>query len=157
MRFFLFKKQRVGSANGLFFTGMNGMIQNNVSEYEFVYKKEEMYIMFTLLNNSSFTKMILNYEGEFRQFVWNNNQSWKKYTTLFDNECKSYGLCGTYKSCNIRTYLVCTCLEGFEPKVPEKWYFSNWSNGCKHKICAEIITFRHYKWLYVQRFYFSPL
>ncbi|KAJ0704960.1 putative bulb-type lectin domain-containing protein [Helianthus annuus] len=42
-------QQRVGSANGLGFTGMNGLIQNNVSEHEFVYKKEEMYIMFTLL------------------------------------------------------------------------------------------------------------
>ncbi|KAF5770720.1 putative non-specific serine/threonine protein kinase [Helianthus annuus] len=129
-------QQRVGSANGLGFTGMHGLMQINFSEFKFVYeKKKEMYIMFNLLNSLYFTKMILNYEGQFRQLVWiTSNQSSERCMASFEDECKSYNLCGTYGNCNISTYPVCTCLEGFEPKVPEEWSVNNWSNGCKHKI-----------------------
>ncbi|KAI3799729.1 hypothetical protein L1987_35029 [Smallanthus sonchifolius] len=128
-------QQRVGSVNGVGFSGMRGRRQNGYYEFEFVYKKrEEIYINFTVLNSSSsFTRMILNYQGVFRRFVWSNSK-WVPYITPFEDECGSYGLCGTYAGCNINNSPVCTCLEGFEPKLPEEWSVNNWSNGCKHEI-----------------------
>ncbi|KAJ0465597.1 putative protein kinase RLK-Pelle-DLSV family [Helianthus annuus] len=126
--------RRVGSANGVGFTGMRGQGQSGFYEFETVYKtREEIYINFTSLINSSFSRMMLNYQGNFRQFVLNSSK-WEEYITPFQDECEIYGVCGAYGSCNINNSPVCTCLEGFEPKVPKEWSANDWSNGCKHEI-----------------------
>ncbi|CAH1430463.1 unnamed protein product [Lactuca virosa] len=47
--------------------------------------------------------------------------------------CSRYGPCGPFGSCSMKSSLPCSCLEGFEPKVPKEWKAGDWSSGCQRK------------------------
>ncbi|KAM3745120.1 hypothetical protein ACB098_06G101900 [Castanea mollissima] len=62
----------------------------------------------------------------------------------FDNaeprdDCSVYNFCGKFGSCNPNNKLVCKCLPGFMPDVPEKWHSGDFSNGCakNDKSCGD--------------------
>ncbi|KAL8241141.1 hypothetical protein R6Q59_014496 [Mikania micrantha] len=90
---------------------------------------------FTVKEDTIFTRIILEPEGIFSQFIWTERtQKWLLYLTTLNDNCDQYGFCGPYGVCNINNAPPCACLEGFEPKLPEEWSAAKWSNGCKHQI-----------------------
>ncbi|KAL6199251.1 hypothetical protein ACLB2K_029037 [Fragaria x ananassa] len=57
-------------------------------------------------------------------------KTWKAYASVPRDFCDRYGLCGPNANCIISNNPVCQCLQGFEPKSPEKWNLTGWSLGC---------------------------
>ncbi|MED6161703.1 hypothetical protein PIB30_063233 [Stylosanthes scabra] len=120
-----------GSWNGLRFGGIPQLKQNTIYHYYFVYRKEEIYYTFELLNSSVYSRFVLSADGIMTRYVWSvENQSWTPYLKLPNDFCDDYARCGPYGKCNEDNSPPCECLNGTVPKVPEEWNHTNWSNGC---------------------------
>nr|KYP44602.1 Putative serine/threonine-protein kinase receptor [Cajanus cajan] len=132
------KYHRVGPWNGLRFSGVPEMAPNPVYLYEFVSNKEEVSYTWTLQQSSLITRVVLNQTTlQRRQYVWSDiDVSWKLYSTLPEDECDNYGVCGANAYCSISASPMCECLQGFNPTSPEKWNSMDWSQGCvlKHPL-----------------------
>ncbi|KAI3748613.1 hypothetical protein L6452_11822 [Arctium lappa] len=127
-------QQRLGSWNGLGFSGMRGLGPSSFYDFEFVLNHKEIYYRYTLVNNSFYTRMTLDTQGSFYQLVWSDqSKSWVSSMMTFLDVCERYALCGVYGSCSITNSPGCACLEGFEPRQPEEWFINDWSSGCKHE------------------------
>ncbi|KAA8523787.1 hypothetical protein F0562_010209 [Nyssa sinensis] len=122
---------RSGPWNGVRFSGYPSLKANTVYKFNFVFNKEEFYYINGLTNGSVVSRAVLNHNGEFQRFTWNNRiQSWTVYLTVPADHCDNYALCGVYGSCNIGNSPVCGCLDKFVPKYPEVWDMADWSYGC---------------------------
>ncbi|MED6162455.1 hypothetical protein PIB30_070575 [Stylosanthes scabra] len=121
-----------GAWNGLRFGGIPQLKLNSIYNYYFVYNKEEIYYAFELHNSSVYSRFVQTSDGSMIRYVWSvNNKSWSVYLILPTDICDDYGKCGAYGSCDVSNSPVCSCLlKGFEPKVPEEWNQTDWSNGC---------------------------
>ncbi|XP_062169643.1 G-type lectin S-receptor-like serine/threonine-protein kinase At4g27290 isoform X2 [Alnus glutinosa] len=123
-------KTRPGSWNGLGFTGF-ALGSNPVFENGFVLNEKEVYYQYKLLNNSVFSRYVLNPLGLGERFVWmDRTHSWEPFETSQTDRCENYAFCGRYATCNINNSPVCACLEGFLPKSPKQWDSVDWSDGC---------------------------
>nr|GEW06366.1 pentatricopeptide repeat-containing protein At2g13600 [Tanacetum cinerariifolium] len=60
-------------------------------------------------------------------------QEWILYADPGVDSCSSFEIYGAYGSCNIIKHPPYSCMEGFEPKFPQEWESSDWSNGCQRK------------------------
>ncbi|KAL8241145.1 hypothetical protein R6Q59_014500 [Mikania micrantha] len=128
-------QQRIGYWNGLGFSGMLGRRLNIFFTFEYVLNNNKIYSRFTVKEDTILTRIILEPEGIFSQFIWiERTQKWALYLTTLNDNCDQYGFCGPYGVCNINNAPPCACLKGFEPKLPEEWSAVKWSNGCKHQI-----------------------
>ncbi|KDP38980.1 hypothetical protein JCGZ_00737 [Jatropha curcas] len=127
---------RAGSWNGLRFSGAPGLKPNSIYTFGFVLNEKELYYHYELRNSSLLSRsMINNVNGLFQRFLWNEQtREWRLYSTVQMDNCDQYALCGSYGSCNINNSPTCSCLEGFEPKVPKEWDTVDWSSGCVRKI-----------------------
>ncbi|KAJ9542969.1 hypothetical protein OSB04_029475 [Centaurea solstitialis] len=126
--------QRVGYWNGMAFTGVSRPKASSLYTFDYDFTETDIYLRYTLVNDSFITRMMLDQDGNFLQLVWTNRtQEWTIYMISLNDECDTYDSCGPYGSCNNNTSPPCACLEGFEPKLPEEWSVGDWSNGCKHK------------------------
>ncbi|KDP38979.1 hypothetical protein JCGZ_00736 [Jatropha curcas] len=125
---------RAGSWNGLQFTGTPGLRPNSIYTYEFVINEKEWYYIYQLLSSSLLSRMVINQNGILQQFTWNERtKNWGIYLQLENDDCDRYALCGAYGSCNLSNSPKCSCLTGFEPKVPKEWGTADWSSGCVRK------------------------
>ncbi|KAI3705548.1 hypothetical protein L1987_75787 [Smallanthus sonchifolius] len=122
---------RFGPWNGVRFSGMPSLNQNPTSENEFVVNEEEIYykiVVYSLV----VSRMYLSPEGDVTRLNWvNHTQSWSTILASVPTaSCSPYGVCGSYGTCNIRNFPICSCMEGFEPKRPEEWDAGAWFSGC---------------------------
>ncbi|CAN6545505.1 unnamed protein product [Malus baccata var. baccata] len=125
------KVGRGGSWNGLHLTGFSSGQPNPISRIEFVWNKDEVYFQFRLLNRSVFQRLVLSPLGVSLLFTWEyQTHSWEFASTLQEDRCESYALCGAYTICKINNSPICVCLKGFVPKSPQDWNSGNWSDGC---------------------------
>ncbi|XP_029130944.1 S-locus-specific glycoprotein S13-like [Cajanus cajan] len=126
------KYQRVGPWNGLRFSGMPEMSPNPIYHYEFFSNKEEVYYTWTLQQSSLITRAVLNQTTLQRiHYIWSDiDASWVIYSALPADECDYYGVCGANSYCRTSASPMCECLQGFNPKSPEKWNSKDWSQGC---------------------------
>lgn len=116
---------RLGSWNGLRYSGMTSLLPSPIYMYRFVFTKEEIYLSYVLLNSSVISRMLLSPEGVIQRWVWiDRTQNWYLFRTAPVDTCDSYSLCGAYGSCNINKSPVCGCLDKFEKKS---------ANGCVRK------------------------
>ncbi|RYQ96984.1 hypothetical protein Ahy_B08g092946 [Arachis hypogaea] len=121
-----------GPWNGVRFGGIPQLKHNTIYTYYFVYNKEEIYYSYELENSAVYSRFVLTADGSMIRYVWSvTNKSWSVYLTLPTDICDDYGKCGAYGICNVANSPVCGCLlTGFEPKVPEEWNQTDWSDGC---------------------------
>ncbi|XP_017980499.1 PREDICTED: G-type lectin S-receptor-like serine/threonine-protein kinase At4g27290 [Theobroma cacao] len=126
------KYYRSGPWNGLSFSGSPELRSNPLFQFSFVSNEEEVYYVYYLKDKSLISRVVLNQTIYLRQrFVWSEeSQTWKVYASVPRDYCDSYGLCGAYGNCIISQSPVCQCLEGFKPKIPDKWNSMDWSGGC---------------------------
>ncbi|KAJ9182785.1 hypothetical protein P3X46_006738 [Hevea brasiliensis] len=125
---------RVGSWNGLRFTGTPELKPNPIYIFGFVLNEKEMDYSYQLLNNSLLSRMVIGQNGLFQRFTWiERTRNWRVYLSAQIDNCDHYNLCGAYGSCNINNSPVCSCLKGFVPKVPKEWEMVDWSSGCIRK------------------------
>ncbi|KAK4255712.1 hypothetical protein QN277_008676 [Acacia crassicarpa] len=126
---------RAGSWNGFAFTGFSNHNPNPVINAEFVLNEKEVYYKFDLMNNSVFSRFIMNPSGTGQIFYWEiQTSSWQLVTTGPPDLCDNYAWCSANSICNIDNNPVCECLKGYEPKNIKEWNVSNWSSGCTRKV-----------------------
>ncbi|KAI3769204.1 hypothetical protein L6452_00304 [Arctium lappa] len=139
---------RLGSWNGLRFTGMLSLSPNSIFTFSHVSNENEIYYKFELINRSVLTKMMLTPAGNMLRLNWiNRTQGWFMFSTPTVDSCVRYGLCGPYGSCDIEQSPSCACLRGFTPKDPSEWGLADWTNGCEREIpldCGAGEGFRRY-------------
>ncbi|KAJ9540870.1 hypothetical protein OSB04_027376 [Centaurea solstitialis] len=127
-------QQRVGYWNGLGFTGMSRLDPSSFYTFDFVFTDNEIYLRYTPVNQTVFTRMTLDQVGRFQLLVWiNETKSWGVYMTTFKDPCNTYNPCGPYGSCNANASKACVCLKGFKPKQHKEWSLGDWSNGCERE------------------------
>ncbi|VAH53697.1 unnamed protein product [Triticum turgidum subsp. durum] len=91
---------------------------------------DEFYFMFTISDNSPFTRMVLEYTGKWKFLTWNNHlSSWEIIVEHPAAACELYASCGPYSYCDLTQIVpACRCLDGFEPTDG-----INFSKGCRRK------------------------
>ncbi|KAJ4823215.1 hypothetical protein Tsubulata_013989 [Turnera subulata] len=126
---------RLGSFNGIRYTGTPRMNQNQVYGYEFVLNDREVYYTVHLRNTSVPTRLVVSASAAAQRLVWiDKTQSWAVYFSAYEDKCDNYGLCGVYATCNINNSPMCACLEGFKPRSVSDWALLDWSGGCVRSI-----------------------
>ncbi|GER27208.1 serine/threonine-protein kinase [Striga asiatica] len=50
------------------------------------------------------------------------------------NPCDSYGVCGAFGICNSQSSPICSCLQGFYPRIRSEWDSGNWTSGCVRRV-----------------------
>lgn len=125
------KYYRSGLWNGIGFSGAPELRPNPVFDYAFVDNGEEVYYTFSPKNKSLFTRIVMNQTYYRQRYTWNEiNQTWVLYATVPRDYCDRYSLCGAYGNCITSASPVCQCLDKFQPKSPQSWYLTDWSQGC---------------------------
>ncbi|KAM3696571.1 hypothetical protein ACB098_06G050100 [Castanea mollissima] len=126
------KFYRTGPWNGLQFSGSPDLKPNPIYDYFFVSNEYEVYYTYNLKNKSVISRIVLNQTSNTRErYIWiEASQVWHRYTSVPRDYCDYYGLCGSNGNCIISGSPVCQCLQGFKPKLPEKWSLMDWSQGC---------------------------
>ncbi|RZC09279.1 G-type lectin S-receptor-like serine/threonine-protein kinase At4g27290 [Glycine soja] len=133
------KYHRLGPWNGLRFSGRPEMAGSDpIYHFDFVSNKEEVYYTWTLKQTNLLSKLVLNQTTQERpRYVWSETEkAWMFYTTMPEDYCDHYGVCGANSYCSTSAYPMCECLKGFKPKSPEKWNSMGWTEGCvlKHPL-----------------------
>ncbi|XP_047335985.1 G-type lectin S-receptor-like serine/threonine-protein kinase At4g27290 [Impatiens glandulifera] len=126
---------RGGHWNGLQFSGMPSLNPNTVYTYDFVFKNEEIYYEYQLINSAVITRMILNPLGILHKYVWiAKENNWMMYQTTQMDNCDRFAVCGSYGICTIEDNSpLCGCLPGFKPKSQTEWDRADWTHGCVRK------------------------
>ncbi|KAL8091109.1 hypothetical protein AgCh_040275 [Apium graveolens] len=126
---------RFGKWDGVKFSGT--FFDNLDSSYisNFVFQQREIYYQFDVRGSSVTTRGTINPDGNVQVLSWiNETQSWLNLLTTQKDKCDLYAACGPYGFCNISQDRggngVCSCVQGFEPKNPERWNTGDWSGGC---------------------------
>ncbi|XP_076919270.1 G-type lectin S-receptor-like serine/threonine-protein kinase At4g27290 [Bidens hawaiensis] len=128
-------KLRGGPWNGLRFSGITQLRQNQYFNFTFVISKREIYYQYNPIDTSAITRLVLQRNGELERFFWlETTQEWNPFLARQNDICEQYGLCQKYGSCSIDKSPVCECLKGFEPVSPDQWQTTDWTQGCRRTI-----------------------
>ncbi|KAM7498795.1 hypothetical protein LguiA_023209 [Lonicera macranthoides] len=108
---------RLGSWNGLMYSGMLSSLPIPIYTYQFVFTKEEIYHSYVLINSSIISRVWLSPEGLIQRWVWiHRTRNWLQISTAPVDTCDNYLPCGAYGNCNINKSPACGCLDKFENK-----------------------------------------
>ncbi|WOH12090.1 hypothetical protein DCAR_0831589 [Daucus carota subsp. sativus] len=126
---------RFGPWDGVQFSGSSLSILDLSFNVFPVYNQKEITVSFDVVNSSIAMRVVLKLSGEAQFVRWSDaTQNWEAYSTAERDACDRYALCGPYGSCNIAQAQlgksICGCLKGYQPKYPEKWRLTDWSDGC---------------------------
>ncbi|KAM3305101.1 hypothetical protein P3S67_011967 [Capsicum chacoense] len=125
---------RIGPWNGLRWSGapIPLLTQSRLYTFQFIFNKDELYFIFSLINNSSvLSRIVLSSNGDTQRFMWvDQTKRWNLHFKLPTDTCDAYSLCGVYGSCDIYSEPICGCLEKFVPKYPQQWEKGDWTEGC---------------------------
>ncbi|KAJ4823217.1 hypothetical protein Tsubulata_013991 [Turnera subulata] len=126
---------RLGPWNGVRFTGAPRQMPNPVYAYEFVLNDKEAYYHDLIQDNSVPSRYLVSEAGLARRLVWKEETNkWAVYYRVGEDQCDKYLTCGAHARCNINDAILCSCIEGFEPKSYRDWDLLDWSAGCVRKI-----------------------
>ncbi|MFS7984580.1 putative non-specific serine/threonine protein kinase [Helianthus anomalus] len=124
-----------GPWNRLKFTGVSNLKPNRFYNFTFVVNHKEIYYQYNLIDTSVITRLVLQPNSRIERLVWvDSKQEWKFNLARQNDLCDQYAMCGLFGICDIVKSPVCECLKGFEPKSPDEWKITDWSQGCRHTI-----------------------
>ncbi|THG12606.1 hypothetical protein TEA_029443 [Camellia sinensis var. sinensis] len=72
---------------------------------------------------------------------------------IIPQQCTVYAFCGAFSSCN-QNVPICTCIEGFEPRIKANWELGDHSGGCVRKIPLQCENRENDKFSVVPNTYF---
>ncbi|KAK0601485.1 hypothetical protein LWI29_024749 [Acer saccharum] len=122
---------RLGSWNGLHFTGLPQLKPDPDNTLVFVLNEKEVYHKYVIRNSSLLVRLVLDPFGIVERFTWRyRTSSWAQINAVVLDGCDNYALCGSNAGCNISNTLQCKCLTGFVPKSLGEWIQLDWSGGC---------------------------
>lgn len=122
------RQWRSGPWNGI--VPYNDPNSDTTFSFIFVNNKEEVSYTVDVVNNSTLTRLVVNSSGNTQRFVLLDSGRWGQYWTLQDTRCDLFGVCGPNSVCYRDASPMCSCLPGFEPKLPRLWMSMNYSDGC---------------------------
>ncbi|XP_068310249.1 G-type lectin S-receptor-like serine/threonine-protein kinase At4g27290 [Pyrus communis] len=124
---------RLGSWNGLGFTGSPELTPNEAFKIEFVSNDSEAYYKFDLMKDKMHSRLVLNLSGGLQRFLWiDKTHSGNIFYSAPADRCDTYDLCGAFAFCKLDSDPLCSCLQGFVPNSPRD-YLKNTSSGCLRK------------------------
>ncbi|XP_020205908.1 G-type lectin S-receptor-like serine/threonine-protein kinase At4g27290 [Cajanus cajan] len=125
-------KFRIGSWNGIGYTGYPAQQLKQIQRFEFVFNAEEVYFKYEVINRSIVSMYRLSPSGIFQGLVWTNETSGRKVITPGGVDlCDNYAFCGVNSVCRMDGNAPrCECLKGYVPYFPDQWDVSYWSSGC---------------------------
>ncbi|XP_034678921.1 G-type lectin S-receptor-like serine/threonine-protein kinase At4g27290 [Vitis riparia] len=122
---------RSGPWNGIRFSGYPHFTPNPVYTYDFVLNEKEIYFIYHLVNSSLLTRLVLTPDGYAQRFTWIDEKGkWVKYSSVQNDDCDNYAICGANGICKIDQSPKCECMKGFRPRSQSNWDMADWSNGC---------------------------
>ncbi|WJX31944.1 receptor protein-tyrosine kinase [Trifolium repens] len=126
------KLYRTGPWTGRRSSGIIGLRENPLYNYEFLSNEDEVYYMFTLKNSTVVSIIVFNETLSVRQrLVWiQESKTWNVYQTIPQDNCDIYNVCGANGLCVLDASPMCQCLKGFRPKSPQQWSATDWKQGC---------------------------
>ncbi|KAK2441585.1 G-type lectin S-receptor serine/threonine-protein kinase [Trifolium repens] len=126
------KLYRTGPWTGRRSSGIIGLRENPLYNYEFLSNEDEVYYMFTLKNSTVVSIIVFNETLSVRQrLVWiQESKTWNVYQTIPQDNCDKYNVCGANGLCVLDASPMCQCLKGFQPKSPQQWSATDWTQGC---------------------------
>jgi hypothetical protein len=126
------KLYRTGPWTGRRSSGIIGLRENPLYNYEFLSNEDEIYYMFTLKNSTVISIIVFNETLSVRQrLVWiQESKTWNVYQTIPQDNCDIYNVCGANGLCVLDASPMCQCLKGFKPKSPQQWSATDWTQGC---------------------------
>ncbi|XP_006851221.2 G-type lectin S-receptor-like serine/threonine-protein kinase At4g27290 [Amborella trichopoda] len=125
---------RSGPWNGEGFSGAPEVKENNMYKFSFVDNDDEVYFTYDLSDESIVARFVIDTTGLLKHYRWiETKQDWNLSFSLPKNKCEVYCICGVYGTCSEDGSPICSCLQGFEPKLPEQWELGDWSGGCMRK------------------------
>uniref|UniRef100_A0A2N9HI57 Receptor-like serine/threonine-protein kinase n=1 Tax=Fagus sylvatica TaxID=28930 RepID=A0A2N9HI57_FAGSY len=125
---------RAGPWNGLRLSGVPEMTKNFIFNVSFVNDQDEIFIMYGITDNRIFSKMVVDESGIVERSTWHGSK-WVEFWSDPKETCDNYLKCGPNSYCDPYNAVKfeCTCLPGFEPKLPRDWYLRDGSGGCVRK------------------------
>ncbi|KAF3588490.1 hypothetical protein F2Q69_00026373 [Brassica cretica] len=135
---------RTGSWTGLGWSGVPGMSRrrgSSIFHSSFVDNQDEVSSTNRVTDASVLTRMMVNETGNVQRLVWAATEKrWNVFWSVPKEECDNYAHCGLNGYCDPTSSasFVCTCLPGFEPKMPRDWLLRDTSGGCTKKNNASI-------------------
>ncbi|KAM7506167.1 hypothetical protein LguiB_005071 [Lonicera macranthoides] len=125
------RKYRSGPWNGLRFSGVPEMDNLDILTFSFVMQQDEVYYSYHALNNSVYSRLLVNPLGVLQRFTWIGIRNvWNPYWYAPKDQCDNYKECGGYGICDTNASPVCKCVLGFEPRNKEAWNLRDGSDGC---------------------------
>ncbi|KAI3853134.1 hypothetical protein MKX03_004379 [Papaver bracteatum] len=134
------KQFRSGVWNGVHYSGIQNLRQNEIFSYTVVINTDEVYG--TFVNKGSDPSLIIrelvNDWGKLQRFIWDKQRmKWNDMSVLPRDQCDSYNHCGVNGICNIAISPPCECLRGFTPISQQQWSIYNWTGGCVRETSLE--------------------
>ncbi|XP_057995035.1 G-type lectin S-receptor-like serine/threonine-protein kinase At4g27290 [Hevea brasiliensis] len=110
----------------------------DIRNVSFINNQDEAYVTMDVFDASVIVRVKLDYSGLLMHLTWHEIEGkWKKFWSVPDYRCESYGYCGAFGKCDpvvhVRRF-ECDCLPGYEPKIPWDWnILMDGSSGCVRK------------------------
>ncbi|KEH32835.1 G-type lectin S-receptor-like serine/threonine-protein kinase At4g27290 isoform X2 [Medicago truncatula] len=127
---------RSGPWNGVGFSGAPmEIVTSTVVVARSVNNSNEVYYSYSLVNKSNVSITYLNQTLSLHErIIWSpEDNTWSGIESVPKDDCDVYNHCGPYGNCIYNPSPICQCLDGFEPKSPQNWDASNWTQGCVRK------------------------
>lgn len=122
---------RVGTWNGVRFTGMRNAVEDPIYNLTQVMNQNEVYYREDAIDKSVISRFTISRSGSAQRLTWiDRTQEWRVYLSVPSDDCDSYNLCGAHGRCNIGNSPSCGCLEKFVAKDPVSWSRADWLSGC---------------------------
>ncbi|MQM13014.1 hypothetical protein Taro_045936 [Colocasia esculenta] len=107
---------------------------NSLIVYRTVKGDDDIFVSFSMANNSLFARTVLDYTGKLTLFIWVERfHKWVFVGSIPEIPCDLYSWCGPFAAC-VYTQSSCRCLDGFEPRSPEEWKMENFTGGCVRRL-----------------------
>ncbi|XP_058094662.1 G-type lectin S-receptor-like serine/threonine-protein kinase At4g27290 isoform X2 [Magnolia sinica] len=124
---------RSGPWNGPGFSGIPLMNRQNVVTYHFTVDDQGIYFSYDL-NGPILSRLRLDSSGNLQRWAWQDDTPrWTPFWWAPNDQCDEFEKCGANSCCDVNRAVMCECLQGFKPKMPEAWNLHDWSGGCDRR------------------------
>nr|CAE04623.3 OSJNBa0028I23.5 [Oryza sativa Japonica Group] len=120
-----------GPWNGDYFAAVPEMASHTVFNSTFVHNDQERYFTYTLVDERTVSRHIVDVGGQAKTFLWYEDlQDWVMNYAQPKSQCDVYAVCGPYTICIDNELPNCNCIKGFTITSHEDWELEDRTGGC---------------------------
>ncbi|GLJ27682.1 hypothetical protein SUGI_0543520 [Cryptomeria japonica] len=118
-----------GTWDGHIFSAIPEMVNGDYYEATIENTSSGLYFSYKLLNGAS--RFLQLKSGGIQEYALFDGTKCTLVATHPRDQCRVYGFCGAYGSCNSNNLQFCSCVESFAPADIRAWNSQDWwSSGC---------------------------